>query len=551
MPWHVAKSESCPDSKPWAVIKDDDSSVVACHESKGSAEDQLAALYASEEGEDMGEDRMTLREAWQKVKSVVGMYLDAGDAATKAGKERADQFRAIGMMRVQEQVWNLLQESETWAWPIDVYIGDEGIYTLATREGKLYKIDLYLEGEQVRLGEWQQVTELHQPVEQRMIIQRQADGQYRWLNISASAVLNRVGEIDSKALFDNMAQRAAESGEYPYRTFYHQGEAFQIGQADLLARDGALYITSGVFDDNPLARAVVRALQDEPDYWGDSIGYLPVGEPERVEVAAGVEVPVYSDGIHREISTLPEQNAASLFTVPSVQQQEVSRMNPNVLEALERLRDRHGLAQETIDELVELADQTNRSIEDEDLITRDDADSVDGEQESETDEAPGAGDAEELDEEAEPEDEESGEEPEPDAEPQEREQEPETDLEVELDEEAVDAIVDRVAESSQFTEIVERLDSLQALVAELVEGQEAGEKGRAEHDEQVDGRLAALERDDEEKQREWLEDQPRRTRTVRVSHRPRQANRKDKGGNDAGGSLADEAEATLDGMPKY
>ena len=518
MPWHVAKSASCPDSKPWAVIKDSDSSVVACHESKSSAEDQLAALYASERGTGMGDDLNLIQELWRKIQDLFSGALG-----------EAERFRAMGMMRVQEQIWSLLQEGESWAWPIDVYIGDDWIYTLVARDGKLYRIDLYLEGEQIKLGEWQQVTEIHEPVTQRMTIQRQADGQYRWLNISGAAVLNRVGEIDSKALFDNMARRAAESGEYPYRTFYHQGEAFKIGQADLLARDGALYITSGLFEDNPLARAVVRALQDEPEYWGDSIGYLPVGEPERVEVAEGVEVPVYSDGIHREISTLPEQNAASLFTVPSVQQQEVSRMNPNVLEALERLRDKHGLEQDVIDEFVNLADQTNRSIEDEDLITRDD-----GEQETDTDES-----AEELDQDTEPE-----------QEPQEPEDE-ETDLEVELDEEAVDAIVDRVAESSQFTEIVERLDSLQALVAELVEGQEAGEKGRAEHDEQVDGRLAALERDDEEKQREWLEDQPRRTRTVRVSHRPRQANRKDKGGNDAGGSLADEAEATLDGMPKY
>lgn len=208
-------------------------------------------------------------------------------------------------------------------------------------------------------------------------------------------------------------------------------------------------------------------------------------------------------------------------------------MNPNVLEALERLRDKHGLEQEVIDEFVEMADQTNRGIDDEDLITRE------GEADQETDtDTP----AEELDQE--PVDDPQ----EPDEEPQ----EPEGDLEVELDEEAVDAIVDRVAESSIFTEITERLDSLQALVTELVEGQEAGEKARAARDSEVDGRLADLERDDEEKQREWLEDQPRR-RTIRVSHRPRQANNRDKGGNgnEPQGTLADEAEATLDRMPKY
>ena len=48
MPWHVAKSSSCPSSRPWAVIKDSDSSVVACHATKAGAQSQVNALYAQE-----------------------------------------------------------------------------------------------------------------------------------------------------------------------------------------------------------------------------------------------------------------------------------------------------------------------------------------------------------------------------------------------------------------------------------------------------------------------------------------------------------------------
>jgi HK97 family phage prohead protease len=48
MPWHVAKSAGCPSSRPWAVIKDADGSVAGCHPTEASANDQLAALYASE-----------------------------------------------------------------------------------------------------------------------------------------------------------------------------------------------------------------------------------------------------------------------------------------------------------------------------------------------------------------------------------------------------------------------------------------------------------------------------------------------------------------------
>lgn len=51
MPWHIGKSESCPSSKPYAVIKDSDGSVSGCHETEDKAKAQLAALHASESKE--------------------------------------------------------------------------------------------------------------------------------------------------------------------------------------------------------------------------------------------------------------------------------------------------------------------------------------------------------------------------------------------------------------------------------------------------------------------------------------------------------------------
>lgn len=51
MPWHVEESDRCPDGKPWAVIKNQDSSVVACHMTKQMAQKQMAALYANEQQE--------------------------------------------------------------------------------------------------------------------------------------------------------------------------------------------------------------------------------------------------------------------------------------------------------------------------------------------------------------------------------------------------------------------------------------------------------------------------------------------------------------------
>lgn len=49
VPWHTVHNHAeCPDGKPWAVVKDADGSVAGCHESEAAANEQLAALYASE-----------------------------------------------------------------------------------------------------------------------------------------------------------------------------------------------------------------------------------------------------------------------------------------------------------------------------------------------------------------------------------------------------------------------------------------------------------------------------------------------------------------------
>jgi hypothetical protein len=49
MPWMIEKSDKCPASRPYAVIKEADGSVEGCHATEADAEDQVVALYASEE----------------------------------------------------------------------------------------------------------------------------------------------------------------------------------------------------------------------------------------------------------------------------------------------------------------------------------------------------------------------------------------------------------------------------------------------------------------------------------------------------------------------
>ena len=48
MPWTVSRTDACPASRPWGVIKDDDGSIEGCHASEADAQAQLVALNIAE-----------------------------------------------------------------------------------------------------------------------------------------------------------------------------------------------------------------------------------------------------------------------------------------------------------------------------------------------------------------------------------------------------------------------------------------------------------------------------------------------------------------------
>jgi predicted RNA-binding Zn-ribbon protein involved in translation (DUF1610 family) len=429
--------------------------------------------------------------------------------------------RAIGTMRLHEQFYTLLRdENDEWPRVLDIYLDDGGMYGLVASQGRLYRYPLAVEEDDLQItGDRQQVMEIHQPTaeERAVTVHRQADGRARWTTVACTAILNRVGEIDSTALFDNMIRRAEEeSGEYPYLTLWHLGEPFKMGQADMLARDGVVYIASGLFDeDNELAEAVARDVEEEPAFWGDSIKYKPIGEPEMVEIAEGVHIPVYRDGEHIEISLLPEKRAASWFTALGVSRQEVERMKAEVEGLLRKVLG------DKADDWIGRVDDINRAADEEGMVTRDE----EGTAESAAPPAEGESEGDDVE------------------------------RTVELDDEAMEAILRAMTESDGFAEIVrplfeavERLGGqVDALTKKLDEVGIASTEGLV----QVRERLDDLERDEEEKQREWLADLPQ-NRTTRVTYRPREVNDPDKGnGQSQRPSYADVAESTLSNMPTY
>lgn len=401
-------------------------------------------------------------------------------------KERA----GITVGQIYEQVYAVLEEmyaeDDMWAYLVDVYI-DTGVnYAIIAKEGKLYRVPLTIDGSSVSLGEWEEVVMEYNPVRTRTTIKRTEDGKYRWFSIANSAILNRVGEIDSRNCIDSFVQYAEETGEYPYRTFYHKGEKFRIGQCDWLARDGNFLLSSGVYDDTPIAQAEIRARQEDPEYWGESIGYDALGEPEMWEASPGVKIPVYNVGILNEISTAPEKECAALYT-NRTNLMEVNRMlNTREKAALVKLFGN----EEEADRWLETVEGAERTVQETGQITRTDDGAESGSD---------AGD------------------------------EVETSVEtaevsapvLEIDDELIDEIVDRVTRTECFAGIESALSSLSETLEALQRQISANEIKSSETLTRMAQRLESVERDDSEKRAEWIEDLPERP-TIKATYRPRQ-----------------------------
>lgn len=452
---------------------------------------------------------MNIQEIWGRVRAVFEAAID------EDAREASERKRAMGMLRLFPLVKDAVNAAypNEWQYLVDIYHDGPEMFALTEVEGRLYRIPVSLVGETVSLGERVQVTEMFPSVETpaQTRVFRQADGRWRWFSVSASAVVNKDGEIDSRALFDNLVQRAEESGDYPYRTFYHRGEAFRTGQTDFLARDGYLLISSGLYDDGELAALEVAARQESPERWGDSIHYKQIGEPDILRLEGGVELPVYNDGELIEISTLLSQHASGWFTTSRVQQEVVRMLDEKAMTAFVELFG--GDEDKARTWLTENVDEVNRTIAEQGLVAR----STDDD-DTEPEDAPIGGGGGAV-----------------------------TETVIEMDEATLDDIVRQVAESGPVQVVFGELRDEVTRLAKLAKGLQASLAQSNKERAALVQRVKDLERGDEEKQREWLKDMPRHTSLSIV--RPRIA--RDQSAAQQAGSLADVAAASLSDWSSY
>lgn len=79
MPYHVAKTGSCPASKPWGCIKTADGKVMGCHPTEDKAKAQMAALYANEPGKQTGRLKMSRNMPWRTARKMYALNQGRND----------------------------------------------------------------------------------------------------------------------------------------------------------------------------------------------------------------------------------------------------------------------------------------------------------------------------------------------------------------------------------------------------------------------------------------------------------------------------------------
>jgi len=164
-------------------------------------------------------------------------------------------------------------------------------------------------------------------------VYKQDDGTFRWASVSSVAVKDKEFEIVTEKAQDDAIQHATDTGEFGEIDLVHI-EGTDVGKCDFMARAGKRLLESGTFDDSDLARGAIKALSEDPDYWGVSIQF--VYDPSKFDGEK------YNGNIRiKKRTILPQEMAASygtkLVAIGGENPMEKQVISDKAREALEKL----------------------------------------------------------------------------------------------------------------------------------------------------------------------------------------------------------------------
>lgn len=523
MPYSGADDESIPENVPdekkaqWVEVWN--STYNSCIDDGGSKKSCETKAFKSANGV-IEERSVVMSNAIMKIinelsEGIMGVF--------KSVQERAVSVSSIGN-EVFEQFYN------QGAWLNDLYIEDGAMFAVASEGGKLFRasVDIDEATGDIVLGEMQEVIAKFDAVS-RAEFRTTDDGKVRMISVSATSVINKNGQIDSRDLFDSMSDYMEKTGKRIPRTFFHKGPEFRTGDIIGMYRDENVLITVTEFDDSEFAQREIESREKDSEYWGDSIEFDPVGDPEMLDVGDGITIPVYRAGIPIAVSTVPAEHACSLYADKfSISRQEVKRMTLTDIERTALIKQFDGDEKAVDQWLEDNVSPINRNIAEVGQITRAEGDTDDEPAEGETAESESTEDELEVETEEESSEEAEGEE-EPEEEPKgEPEADSEPDVIVEFDDEMAQQVAASVVESNPFTEfrdsVNDAIDGFKTTLEELgvtVAELQAVSVARTKE-------LKKLQESEEGKKKEWLEDLPRNTQRHVQLHRPSEDGSTDK-----------------------
>lgn len=283
--------------------------------------------------------------------------------------------RDIEHYQVIQKIYSILDETYPSSWiAYDMVDNDGNSYIVFTSEDKLYRAYYEYDGEDVNLSDPSEVEITIDDVQaSRMRLVRAKDENLYFIGIAASTVLNRIAAIDSRALFDDF-ENEFEKRDTPIMSFYHRTDYDGLTWGDVVSvsRFGNLLMVVGKVDEDTLIGKNIEVI-NERAVIGFSIGFVPTDVPTIVNVD-DVPIKVYERGYLAEISLLLEEHAASYFT-ELLNFEERAIMARGKTELKKLLEDILGEGSEKeIDEALEVAEERNRSIDDRNMITRENED---------------------------------------------------------------------------------------------------------------------------------------------------------------------------------
>lgn len=160
MPWRVEASESCPASKPWAVVRETDGEIEGCHETKADAEAQMAALYASEDVDkaDAGDPfEVTVRIAKTETKQQVALGIVLEPRTSDTPDTQGDWYTAEDIELAAYQFMEKVAKGKAWG---DLMHDEVSVIGYPV-ESYIARTDFMLGDQLVKTGSW--VMGMHYP----------------------------------------------------------------------------------------------------------------------------------------------------------------------------------------------------------------------------------------------------------------------------------------------------------------------------------------------------------------------------------------------------